>query len=203
MGGEGINMDPEVLYRILAIISASCLYCLCAWNLVRYAISPTKKTILLKLSLLGVGLFAALIVGFVVLLDTVGSLFACGYTVVILCTAIVLNSFFHSRWEAQEHAHQQQIETLKANVEVLRDRANKNKALSLEEACRRAANSYELTRREEEVLGFLLQELSYAEIEKRLYLSHSTVKSHVRNLYRKMEVNRRESLAEKVDDYNE
>lgn len=192
-------MDVEMLSRILAVVSAFGVYLLCARNLIPYLFTASGNPTLLKLSLTSVGFFAALVIGFAALTETVGSVIASGYAVVLMLAAYTAQACCKSHWQAQEHAQQQQIETLKTLVKTLRDQAHTTPALTLEEACAKAAKTYGLTRREEEVLGLLLEGKRYAEIEQHLCLSHSTVKSHVRNLYRKMEVNRRESLFQKVD----
>ena len=49
----------------------------------------------------------------------------------------------------------------------------------------------ELTRREEEVLRLICRGVSNDEIARRLFLSINSVKSHIRTLYRKIEVERR------------
>lgn len=185
-------MDVEVFFRILAVASAFGVYLLCARNLIPYLFTAKGDPTLLKLSLLSVGFFAALVIGFVALAETIGSAIASAYTILLMLAAYSAQACCKSRWQAQERAQQQQIE-------ALREQANTIPALTLDEVCAKAAKAYSLTRREEEVLGLLLEGQRYAEIEQQLCLSHSTVKSHVRNLYRKMEVNRRESLFQKVD----
>lgn len=57
----------------------------------------------------------------------------------------------------------------------------------------------DLTRREREVLQFLTQGLSNAEIAERLFLSLSTVKTHVSTLFVKMEVKNRAQALEKAN----
>lgn len=54
-----------------------------------------------------------------------------------------------------------------------------------------ALGQFNLTKRELEVLGLLAQGHSNAEIAAQLFLSLSTVKTHVSNLYVKMDVSRR------------
>lgn len=65
-----------------------------------------------------------------------------------------------------------------------------------------AARRYDLTRREEEVLRLLLDGKSFAAIAGELFISDNTVKTHVRHIYRKMGVNRKEGLSEKVYEPN-
>lgn len=64
--------------------------------------------------------------------------------------------------------------------------------------CARAARVYDLTRREEEVLAFLLEGQSISQISGQLFVSTNTVKTHVRNLYRKLGVSCRQDLAVRV-----
>ena len=55
----------------------------------------------------------------------------------------------------------------------------------IEALCAKAARTYDLTRREEDV----------PQIAEELVVSPNTVKTHVRNLYRKLGINRRADLA--------
>lgn len=64
--------------------------------------------------------------------------------------------------------------------------------------CALAARDFDLTRREEEVLLLLLDGRSFASIAGELFVSDNTVKTHVRHIYRKMGVNRKEDLARRV-----
>lgn len=61
-------------------------------------------------------------------------------------------------------------------------------------------NSSLLTKRESEVVGFVLQRFSNAEIARELYISVTTVKSHVSNAFQKLGLrNRRELFAHEDD----
>lgn len=53
----------------------------------------------------------------------------------------------------------------------------------------RAAADENLTKRELEVLRFLAEGKSYQQIADILFISHETVKQHLKNIYRKMNVN--------------
>ncbi|HRQ84066.1 MAG TPA: response regulator transcription factor, partial [Flavobacteriales bacterium] len=52
-----------------------------------------------------------------------------------------------------------------------------------------AKNKYELTKREVELLQFLVKGYSYKMIASALFISLATVQSHVRNIYAKLHVN--------------
>jgi DNA-binding NarL/FixJ family response regulator len=56
------------------------------------------------------------------------------------------------------------------------------------------ARRYGITRREQEVMALLVEGKSNKEIEDVLSVSFSTVKNHVYNLYRKLEINSRAQL---------
>ena len=70
--------------------------------------------------------------------------------------------------------------------------------LSLRDICSQAAYEYGLTRREEEVLSLLLRGMTAQQIEDRLCVSNSTVKSHTHAVYQKVGVHSRSELAEKI-----
>ena len=55
-------------------------------------------------------------------------------------------------------------------------------------------SEYQISPREEEVIGLLLQGSSYREIGERLFISLPTVKTHVSNIYRKMKVRNKVEL---------
>ena len=68
----------------------------------------------------------------------------------------------------------------------------------LDATCARLARSYDLTRREEDVLRLLMEGRTFAEAADELVVSLNTVKSHVRRIYAKMGVNGKADLLEKV-----
>jgi DNA-binding NarL/FixJ family response regulator len=55
----------------------------------------------------------------------------------------------------------------------------------------RNEDSYELTKREEEVLSYLAKGFLYKEIGDLMYISIDTVRSHIRHIYEKLQVKTR------------
>ena len=68
----------------------------------------------------------------------------------------------------------------------------------LDATCARLARSYDLTRREEDVLRLLMEGRTFAEAADEWVVSLNTVKSHVRRIYATMGVNGKADLLEKV-----
>ncbi len=63
------------------------------------------------------------------------------------------------------------------------------------------AGHFDLTKREQEILGLILQGKSNKEIESGLFISDKTVKSHIYNLYRKLDVKSRLDLVNAVREF--
>jgi DNA-binding CsgD family transcriptional regulator len=62
----------------------------------------------------------------------------------------------------------------------------------------KAAKAYRLTKRELEILGFVIQGMSNAEIADRLFIAHSTVADHLKSLLRKTQSTKRIHLLSKL-----
>ena len=73
---------------------------------------------------------------------------------------------------------------------------------SLQEAlvgrCRVIAEEYGLTKRESEILPYLAQGYSLPYIRNELYIAQSTIDTHVRHIYKKLDIHSREELITKV-----
>lgn len=65
---------------------------------------------------------------------------------------------------------------------------------SMPSVCSALARQYDLSAREEDILLLLLQKKSGPVIAQELYISPSTVKSHTRNIYKKLDIHSREEL---------
>lgn len=65
---------------------------------------------------------------------------------------------------------------------------------AFEMACDRAALEYRLTKREREILSYLAQGYSLPYIRNELYVSQSTIDTHVSHIYKKMDIHSKEDL---------
>lgn len=62
--------------------------------------------------------------------------------------------------------------------------------------------AYNITNREQEVISLLLKGYSYKKIGEELFISLSTVKTHIRNIYQKTEVNNKIELLNLLNTWN-
>lgn len=72
--------------------------------------------------------------------------------------------------------------------------------LDVEGRCRKTAEKFGLSPRETEILGYLGRGHGIVFIANTLVISESTVRTHVKNIYRKLGVNSREELLQLVDE---
>ncbi len=68
----------------------------------------------------------------------------------------------------------------------------------LEDQCRQASELFALTPRESEILALLAQGRSIAVIQEKLVVSKNTVKTHVKNIYLKLDVHSQQELIDAV-----
>ena len=90
------------------------------------------------------------------------------------------------RWRRQDRdrrAAMSRIEQLTQTCSELQSQTN-----TIEARCAVLARSSDLTRKEEDVLVLIAKGLSYPQICEQLVLSPNTIKTHARNIYRKLGV---------------
>lgn len=66
--------------------------------------------------------------------------------------------------------------------------------------CEAVANTYLLSRRESEVLYYLARGYKSASIQQQLYISEGTAKTHIRHIYRKLNVHNQQELIHLIDE---
>lgn len=64
--------------------------------------------------------------------------------------------------------------------------------------CRICLVNMGLTKRETEIAMLVMQKMSNAQIASELYISETTVKKHISNIFSKLEINKREQIIEKL-----
>lgn len=70
---------------------------------------------------------------------------------------------------------------------------------SLEEACAAVCQRFALSARESEILNYLGRGYSSTYIAKDLFISENTVRSHIKNIYRKMNIDNRQNLLDIIN----
>lgn len=65
--------------------------------------------------------------------------------------------------------------------------------------CQTVANTYLLSRRESEIMFFLAKGHNAAYIQEKLYISEGTAKTHIRHIYRKMDIHSQQELMRLVE----
>lgn len=188
-------VEPSTALIVTGAVGA---FCPCGYSVARASFTATMWWTDVKLAIFRSVLFALLIFGSLIISNTAGSelaaVFSCALAAVSLCAGLVLG-FVWRRAEAEER---RSLEDLRALVERYRKAED-----SVEERCARAARAYDLTRREELVLSLVVAGRTHREIADELFVSSNTVKTHVRNLYRKMGVSGKAELVEVIEEHAE
>ena len=135
--------------------------------------------------------FALAVCGCLAFSEWSGPFASAVFSVAFCIASLVAGCALGRAWRRGEREELRGIDELRQLVDRYRE-----EGASVESRCARAAREYDLTRREEEVLALLLEGCSRSEIARELYVSGDTVKSHVRNLYRKMGVSGKDELVD-------
>lgn len=109
--------------------------------------------------------------------------------VVAFCGAIVVTCAFVTLLTERDY---------RTSWGTMRDEEKINPVTSyyqnLPDACAAISEQYGLTRREEDVLLLLSQRKTVPDIERELFISNSTAKTHCKNIYKKLGIHKREEL---------
>ncbi|MEG0759808.1 MAG: helix-turn-helix transcriptional regulator, partial [Raoultibacter sp.] len=70
-----------------------------------------------------------------------------------------------------------------------------------EQAIEKLSKHYRLTSRESDMIGYLLSGYSRQKISQELFIAESTVKSHINNLYTKLDIHKRDELLDLVNEF--
>lgn len=173
------------------VLATGALFVACCTHIVRAAFREQPSRVDVRLALYGALAFAAAVIGCLALSDAYGNGASALYAVCLSAGALVVGRVLARSWRAAEEAEAARLSELIALVDRYREGEE-----SLEARCARAARTYDLTRREEEILALLLQGRTRSEIARELFVSGDTVKTHIRNLYRKTGVAGKDQLVE-------
>ena len=186
-----VRMVPEIMAIGVVVTATATVFASCCVSIARAAFGESPSRSDVRLARFWVLAFAAEVIGCLALTDLHGDDVAAVFAVSLCVVAFASGALLARSWRAAEEQERSRVAELRALVDRLRTEED-----SVEARCARAARAYELTRREEDMLKLLLEGRTRAEIARELFVSGNTVKTHIRNLYRKMGVAGKDELVE-------
>ena len=183
-------MLPEGMLTGIVVAATAVLFVACCMQIARASFLERASRADVRLAVFWVLAFAASVIGCLAFTEAYGNEVAALYASA-LCVALAAGRLLLRSWRAGEAAELARMAELRALVDRYREGED-----SVEARCARAARTFDLTRREEEVLALLLEGRTRSEIARELYVSGDTVKTHIRNLYRKTGVAGKDELVE-------
>lgn len=201
-------MSPTVADYIV-IVSMFVLYLAACASLVRTAVPSWRAQVSGRMAFLLIACFAIALVSCLVcksLLLAHDWLVAGAAIASVAATTLACLGMNHI-WRAADNERsraEQQIKRLTDDYALLETSHSKLDAAqsSIEVMCARCARQYSLTRKEEEILAHIAHGSTYPKIAAALFVSPNTVKTHARNIYRKLGVSSRQEIANLVSDAN-
>ena len=120
----------------------------------------------------------------------------------IFCIILVIKTIKLANREIEEYNRLQIENIVKQRIYEYEQEHAENKNESKEDAIKAFCQQYGMTKREVEILFYILDGKGNQEIADLLYISIGTVKAHVHSVFHKMEVSRRSQVIKKYIDYN-
>lgn len=177
--------------EVVGIACAILVYVQCCVSVVKRVFARESKQTKTKALVFDVGVFITLVLGLLAFKMLFTPLVGAIYAAVVTLGCFALGKRFKAAWL--------QAEMVVNLTDAFYVEEAPNSQCSLD-TCAKAARMFDLTRREEEVLGYLLEQRSYAEISEALFVSNNTIKTHVKNIYRKVGVGQKQALIQKMQD---
>lgn len=182
---------------VAAIIAGTAIvFVMCCVAIARVSFGETMTRANLHVAIYRGAVFAVALFGCLAVTQTAGAAAAGAFSLILCAASLGAGWFLERSWKRSEEAEIASIDELRRLVESYRDSSDDETSA---QRCARAARAFDLTRREEVMLVLLLEGKTRAEIAGELYVSENTVKTHIRNLYRKMGVAGKAELVEAVD----
>ena len=138
-------------------------------------------------------MFAGAVVGCLAFTDAYGNVASAVFAALLCGCSAAVGALLRKTWAQTDELERRRVEDLRGLVDRYRTEEG-----SIESRCAHAARTFDLTRREEEVLALLLKGCTRSEIARELFVSGDTVKTHIRNLYRKTGVTGKDELVQAI-----
>ncbi|WP_457617041.1 tetratricopeptide repeat protein [Lutibacter sp.] len=120
--------------------------------------------------------------------------------IAVIVITIILSFFYLQRKKSDLELQNKNIELRKHlhQIKELKDKASRDVKTTNQELAERF-NSFKLSKREIEVLTHIANGLSNEEIAKKMYVSKNTIKTHIKNIYLKLDVKNRIQAIKKLN----
>lgn len=174
---------------VVILLSVSFVFIACCLLVVKAAFSERDVRADLQMSWYGFVVFLLAVVGCRAIGEGHDSGAAAVYAFMLCGVAFAVGIPLYKGLVKAERLDARRLTHLSDLVASYREREASSK-----NCCARLAREFDLTRREEEVLIMLIEGRTRSEVARSLYLSDNTVKTHVRNLYKKLKVGSKDEL---------
>ena len=132
--------------------------------------------------------------------------FYCGdnpsvFTVMRLLVAVLLVAVVMVFFPSKDHHPVDGLSPDGVKVQTTVVAVDRSEKELFEQRCAAVAKLYQLSPRETEILGFLARGRNAAYIQEELIISPHTVKSHIYNIYRKLDIHSQQKLMDFVEEF--
>ena len=183
----------DMIATTVILVCVGATFCATCYAIARFAYFDRRARADLLLAFYCVVVFAGAVVGCLAFTDAYGNVASAVFAALLCGCSAAVGALLRKTWAQADELERRRVEDLRGLVDRYRTEEG-----SIESRCAHAARTFDLTRREEEVLALLLKGCTRSEIARELFVSGDTVKTHIRNLYRKTGVTGKDELVQAI-----
>lgn len=183
----------DMIATTVILVCVGATFCATCYAIARFAYFDRRARADLLLAFYCVVVFAGAVVGCLAFTDAYGNVASAVFAALLCGCSAAVGALLRKTWAQADELERRRVEDLRGLVDRYRTEEG-----SIGSRCAHAARTFDLTRREEEVLALLLKGCTRSEIARELFVSGDTVKTHIRNLYRKTGVTGKDELVQAI-----
>ena len=183
----------DIIATAVILVCVGATFCATCYAIARFAYFDRRARADLLLAFYCVVVFAGAVVGCLAFTEAYGNVVSAAFAALLCGCSAAVGALLRKTWAQTDELERRRVEDLRGLVDRYRTEEG-----SIESRCAHAARTFDLTRREEEVLALLLKGCTRSEIARELFVSGDTVKTHIRNLYRKTGVTGKDELVQAI-----
>ena len=183
----------DIIATAVILVCVGATFCATCYAIARFAYFDRRARADLLLAFYCVVVFAGAVVGCLAFTEAYGNVVSAAFAALLCGCSAAVGALLRKTWAQTDELERRRVEDLRGLVDRYRTEEG-----SIESRCAHAARTFDLTRREEEVLALLLKGCTRSGIARELFVSGDTVKTHIRNLYRKTGVTGKDELVQAI-----